>query len=77
MMFLCSVASELSTYDRALSVGAFMRINTLVILLGDVIRGKLWVVQAEIEGWKEICENVTNVSQNVCLWRVNMLCNCQ
>ena len=33
MMFLCSVASGLSNYDSA-----FMRINTVVILLGDVIR---------------------------------------
>ena len=47
-MFLCSVASEL----RQLSVGAFLRINTVVILLGDVIRGNPWVVQAEIEGCK-------------------------
>ena len=35
---------------RQLSVGAFMRINTVVILLGDVIRGNPWVVQAEMEG---------------------------
>ena len=27
-------------------------INTVVILLGDVIRGNLWVVQAEIKGCK-------------------------
>ena len=31
---------------RQLSVGAFLRINTVVILLGDVIRGNPWVVQA-------------------------------
>ena len=37
---------------RQLSVGAFLRINTVVILLGDVIRGNPWVVQAEIEGCK-------------------------
>ena len=37
---------------RQLSVGAFLRINTVVILLGDVIRGNPWVVQAEIEGHK-------------------------
>ena len=37
---------------RQLSVGAFLRINTVVILLGDVIRGNLWVVQAEMEGCK-------------------------
>ena len=37
---------------RQLSVGAFLRINTVVILLGDVIRGKPWVVQAEMEGCK-------------------------
>ena len=43
MMFLCSVASELSNYD-SLSVGAF--------LLGDVIRGNPWVVEAEMEGCK-------------------------
>ena len=44
MMLLCSVASELSNYDRALSVGAFLPINTASILLGDVIRGNPWVV---------------------------------
>ena len=37
---------------RQLSVGAFLRINTDVILLGDVIRGNPWVVQAEMEGCK-------------------------
>ena len=41
MVFLCSVASELSNYDRALSVGAFLRINRVVILLGDVIGDNL------------------------------------
>ena len=35
---------------RQLSVGAFLRINTVVILLGDVIRGNRWVVLAEMEG---------------------------
>ena len=35
-----------------LSVGAFLRINTVVILLGDVIKGNPWVVQAEMEGCK-------------------------
>ena len=35
-----------------LSVGAFVCINTVVILLGDVIRGNPWVVQAEMEGCK-------------------------
>ena len=28
---------------------AFLRINTVVILLRDVIRGNPWVVQAEME----------------------------
>ena len=37
---------------RQLSVGAFLRINTVIILLGDVIRGNPWVVQAEMEGCK-------------------------
>ena len=37
---------------RQPSVGAFLRINTVVILLGDVIRGNPWVVQAEMEGCK-------------------------
>ena len=37
---------------RQLSVGAFLRINTVVILLGDVIRGNPWVVKAEMEGDK-------------------------
>ena len=37
---------------RQLSFGAFLRINTFVILLGDVIRGNPWVVQAEMEGCK-------------------------
>ena len=35
-----------------LSFGAFLRINTVVNLLGDVIRGNPWVVQAEMEGCK-------------------------
>ena len=36
-----------------LSFGAFLRINTFIILLGDdVIRGNPWVVQAEMEGCK-------------------------
>ena len=37
---------------RQLSVGAFLRINTVVILFDDVIRGNPWVVQAEMEGCK-------------------------
>ena len=37
---------------RQLSVGAFLRINTVVVLLGGVIRGNPWVVQAEMEGCK-------------------------
>ena len=37
---------------RQLSVGAFLRINSVVILLGDVIRGIPWVVQAEMKGCK-------------------------
>ena len=37
---------------RQLSVGGFLRINTVVILLGDVIRGNPWVVHAEMEGCK-------------------------
>ena len=37
---------------RQLSIGAFLRINTVVILLGDVIRGNPRVVQAEMEGCK-------------------------
>ena len=32
--------------------GAFLRINTVVILLGDPIRDNPWVVQAEMEGCK-------------------------
>ena len=34
------------------TVGAFLRINTVVILLGDVIRSHPCVVQAEMEGYK-------------------------
>ena len=37
---------------RQLSFGAFLRINTVVILLGDVIRDNPSVVQAEMEGCK-------------------------
>ena len=37
---------------RQLSVGTILRINTVVILLGDVIRGNPWVVQAEMERCK-------------------------
>ena len=33
-----------------MSVGAFLRINTVVILLGDVIMANPWVIQAEMEG---------------------------
>ena len=50
-VFLCSVASELSNHDTCQSVH-FVLINTVVILLGDVIRGNLWVVQTEMEGCK-------------------------
>ena len=46
MMILCSMASELSNNDSCL------RINTVVIFLGDVIRGNPWVVQAEMKGYK-------------------------
>ena len=48
MMFSCSVASELSNYDSCQSV----HFCVVVILFGDVIRGKPWVVQAEMEGCK-------------------------
>ena len=37
---------------RQLSVGAFLRINTVVTLLGDVISGNPWVFQAELEECK-------------------------
>ena len=37
---------------RQLSVGAFLRVNTVVILLGDVVRDNPWVVQVEMEGCK-------------------------
>ena len=55
IMFLCSVASELSNYDTCQSVHFcvltfFLHINTVAILLGDVIRDNPWVVQAEMEG---------------------------
>ena len=36
--------------SRQVSFGAFLRINTFVILLGDVIRGNPWVVQAQTGG---------------------------
>ena len=39
----------------ALSVSAFLCINTVVILLGDVIRDHPWVVQAEMVGCK-VCK---------------------
>ena len=48
MTFLCSVTPELSNYDSC----AFLRINTVVILLDDVSRGNPWVVKAEMEGSK-------------------------
>ena len=51
MMFSRSVASELSNYDIC-QLFAFLRINTVVILLGDVIRGNPWVFHAEMEGCK-------------------------
>ena len=36
-----------------MSVRACLRINTVVILLGDVIRDNPWVVQAEME-WRGV-----------------------
>ena len=39
---------------RQLSFGAFLRINTFVILLGDVIKGNPWVAQAEMD-INELC----------------------
>ena len=33
---------------RQLLFGAFLRINTFVILLGDVIRGNPWVVKVKV-----------------------------
>ena len=35
-----------------LSVGAYLRINIVFIVLADVIRGNPWVVQSEMEGCK-------------------------
>ena len=35
------------------AVGAFLCINTVVSLLGDVIGVNPWVVQAEMEGCKD------------------------
>ena len=52
MMFSCSVASELSNYYRCQSVHFCVLINTVEILLGNVIRGNPRVVQAEMEGCK-------------------------
>ena len=52
MMFLCSVTSELSNYDSCRSVHFCVLIQNFVILLGDVIGGNPWVVQAEMEGCK-------------------------
>ena len=50
MMFSCSVASELSNNDSCQSMHFCILIQLIVILLGDVIRGNPWVVQAEMEG---------------------------
>ena len=36
--------------SACMSFSAFLRMNTVVILLGDVIRGNPWVVEAEMEG---------------------------
>ena len=52
MMFMCSVASELSSYDSCQSVHFCVLIQLSVILLGDVIRGNPCVVQAEMEECK-------------------------
>ena len=53
MMFLCSVASELSNYDSCQLVHfCVLNINTVVIFLGDVIKDDPWVVQAEMDGCK-------------------------
>ena len=35
-----------------LSVSAFLRINTVVVLLGGLIRDNPWVVQAEMQRFK-------------------------
>ena len=42
MMFLCSVASDLSNYDSCL----FLHINTVVILFGDVTGFRTQVARA-------------------------------
>ena len=63
MMFLCITAVPL----RQLSVGAFLRINTVVILLGDVIRGNPWVVHGGVYGWKEVCGRLRFNEGNVIL----------
>ena len=45
MMYLCSVASELSNYDRC-QLGVFLRIDTGVILIGDAIHANQCLVLA-------------------------------
>ena len=47
-MFLCSVTSELSNDDSCQSC-VLIQVS---LLLGDVIKGNPWVVQAEMEGCK-------------------------
>ena len=67
-----------------LSVGSFLRINTVVILFGDVIRGYPWVVQTDMEGcilWKKFVgacmryQKFTNCSQKISKkWRKRYNC---
>ena len=53
---------------------SFLRINTVVILLGDVIRDNPCMVQAEIEGVRFVGIKSSQIcSLNFCLFRVNML----
>ena len=48
-MYLCSVVSELSKYDRCRFV-FFLRIGTGIILIGDAIQAYPCVVLADIKG---------------------------
>ena len=74
-MFLCSVASELSNDDSCQSVH-FCVLIQLSFRLGQSVDGSSR--NGGVYGLKEVCgrlryEKSTYLSQNVCLWRVNML----
>ena len=77
MMFLCSVASELSNYDSCQSVHfcVLIQLSFCLVMLSGTIRGwfKRRGVWFQRSLWEPEVLKFTNCSLNLCLWRVNML----